>query len=247
MVISDTMWRLYWWMGTASPERYRKSIVGIGIYLIVMLVVSMVLHPSGFSFGKIAVSPLGYVKTNPLGSSFFNIGFFITGLVLIPHTLFLIRQTITRLNEKPWHLFQKIGFYSGALLLVVSGPGMAMVGLTPEDLYPNAHLIAAIFAFGGLFFGALFLLWSLYLALRAERKRGGTDRTLWCFFLLYTQLIAVAIINLWIAIIPAMMGKLTGSFAGMPAYWPITEWTLFASNFVWYIGIIAIFTTLKKP
>jgi hypothetical protein len=245
-MMSGIMRQKDWWTGNNSPEKYRKSIVGLAFYLIVMLIISMVLYPSSFSFVKIAVSPLGYVKTNPIGSFFFNIGLLITGLMLIPHTFFLIRQIVMLLNEKPWHLLQIFMFYSGAFLLLLSGPGMAMVGLTPEDLCPNAHLMAAIFAFGGLFFGAFFLLWSIYSALRGERKRGGVDRSLRFFVLLYAQLIAVAIINLWIAIIPAMMGKLTGSFTGMPAYWPITEWTLFASNFLWYIGIIAIFTTLKK-
>jgi hypothetical membrane protein len=223
-----------WLSGNAPRAYYHKTIIEIGLFLILLLMISMYFHPN-FSFESVAVSALGYYNKNQDGAIYFTIGFAVTGFLLLPHAFFLVKTTILKIQD---HTILKRIFLIGCVLLIVAGPGMAFVGLFPEDIYPDPHLIAAIFAFGGLFFGALFLL-APFLKITYNSKE------FWMLCCLYFQLILIAIINLVFAIIPAFIRKLNGTFSGMPSNWPIIEWSLFLSNLIWFIGVICVFAGTK--
>ncbi len=153
-----------------------------GIFLFGLLVFSLICHiwaiavsPEPFSFRETWISTLGHPLHNPLGYVVYNIWFVSTGLLLIPHFLYLFR----RLGEGLKGLQKFILF-----LWILGTVSFGAIGIVHDMIQPLHDSIAAV-AFVGLSLAFnLQLLLIIY-----QRVKGRTLRYFWIAVILLALVI----------------------------------------------------------
>ena len=112
-----------------------------GIILAGFLVIFAAFMTPGYNPIKNTVSSLG----NGSAKSFFSMGFVIGGSISIPFYVFLEKRALSKINE----IYRKIA----TCVSIITCVCVALVGVRPDDTYPDffkvIHIIAAITAFSG--------------------------------------------------------------------------------------------------
>jgi len=144
--ISDFLRRL--WAGKASKnEALVYFTLVLWIYGIGIIYAASV-YPGGFSLFTVYTSYLGGLPENPPGHLFYNICMFISGILMVPHFLFVFDQLKPRLK-----LLNGFQLFLG----ILGCAGFASLGIYYQGFDYEGHKWATILAFGG-FGGHAFLM-----------------------------------------------------------------------------------------
>ncbi|MBD3350771.1 MAG: DUF998 domain-containing protein [Candidatus Lokiarchaeota archaeon] len=139
--------------GNADRETHRKY------FFVVMLIfwsgclLSQLFFPGGYSILDNYISDMGWIAVNPVGCWFFIVGGTLTGILFIPHCLYIHRKLMP-----DFALFSYLSTFS----CIVGSIGLMIVALfTKDDFLKHVHDVAADVAFGGFGIGAFFMMFVL--------------------------------------------------------------------------------------
>lgn len=166
------------WTGTSSKTEYLLYYSIVFSIYILGIIISASVYPGGFSFNRVYTSYLGGYPNNPDGYRFYNACEILTGILSIPHFIFLYQRLKPSVRILSWIacLFGIIGYI-----------GFASIGIFHQGTGEPGHGIATWFAFGGLGGAALFL---LPVFIRRIVKHEYWPK-LWKFILNYGQIFLV--------------------------------------------------------
>ncbi len=220
-----------WLQGKAPKAVYQKT---LGLTLAIFagsLLIAILRYAPGFTMLEVQISGLGQIRGDPIGTMVFRVGFIVVGALLIPHALFVYRALMPTLSG----LVRVVGMF-----LILSGVGIALVGIFPSDYDYTLHIVAAILAIGGIAAAALFLIPVLVVkARRGEPFGNGVILSL-----LYVQLLAVYLVTIFLAAVPAIVDLQDGVLDVTPVAWAPCEWAILFGSVVWLFGIF--FLTREK-
>ncbi len=210
--------------GASSKPLHGIAVFCGTIFFIGACLVAQSFFPVPYSILLHTISSQGNLIVNPYGQWYFNAGVFVTGLLLIPHFLYLTRRYAPT---------------AGILSFLTTAAGIAgAVGLSLLGIYPSGgpccHNFAASAAFNGC--GIVGLLSFLVILIKII-KRDNAPR--WGWFLLVFGLIAasavfVGYINLMDPIINLLhLDPLVKNFA-------FREWSTLFIEMFWLISFFAI-------
>lgn len=214
-----------WFLGKQEKNVYRKGILGILALFLGSIFLSILFYPRNFSFLSTQVSSLGGFRPESPGYYLFTFGLIFTGILLIPHGLFLYQCLKDDLG---------ILGYISVVLLFFASIGISLVGIFPTDLSYAAHLIAAIMAFGGIGLGMLFMLFPL---IKMARNRMDWPSYKLIIILSLPLLITMVITGIIVGI-PVGMQLLNGLEIDEPEIWALCEWFLVFTSVFWFFGLI---------
>jgi uncharacterized membrane protein YiaA len=204
--------------GEAQPSGQAIYFAIVGGNFVAWLIVSLLLYMSLAPYSMLtnAISNLGNPTLNPRGWLFFSVAMVSTGVLAIPHVLW-IDKTIGKLS-RPHARVQ-------ATFMAIAAIGMVGVGLFNETiLYP--HYFFAALAFGGL--GADMFLTTVTMAIQIVLKMQ------WPRLADYVVFMAILYsVGAW------MIYKIATNHGGERGL-DIVEWVLFLCLFGWLVGYIVV-------
>ncbi len=218
-----------WYMGKATRKTYMWN---LGILLSILLScigLAIYFFEGDFSFATKQISGLASQGNNPVGRYFFNIGMAISGILMIPLTLYFPRVICTD--------YPKMGKIA-TFWLFLSAIGNTFVGLFPSGVNYTMHVIGAIFAFCGIWMAAFFAI----PAIVKKTKRKDPGFQLWKVIPLYGQMITVAVLAVVLVGITIIKQLINGTFdsSNTPEAWEEIEWALLFSAICWSCGIMTV-------
>lgn len=207
-----------------------KKIHGIYLFFIILIltlscIIAQILYPDTYSMLDYHVSAQGGVYSNPQGHIYWNIGMIITGILLIPHMLYLHRSFS---STSP-----KISLIS-CIISIIACLSISLVGVFPGN-FGLPHLIAGCTTFFG--FIISFNLDGIILIERKLKFPNQWPQT-WYYLLFYFFLNCSFIGALSLPEISFNLDKLP--FDPRWLSFPIWEWALFISVFIWMIGFFIL-------
>ena len=171
-----------WISGKANKMTYVKTLLlALGI-LIFGIILAGFFYQLPFSFLTTQISDLGMRPTNPIGAWIFTFAFIIAGIIIVPHAFFFYRVLQPEAKK-----FSQIS----AGLIMISGIGLAGVGIFQAGLVDIEDDIVAICAFGGLGLSCLVSLIPIIKKIRAH----AVWPKLWHIILFYGPFIVVLIVT----------------------------------------------------
>ncbi len=207
-----------------------KKVHGIYLFIVILIltlscIIAQILYPVTYSMLDYHVSAQGGINANPQGHIYWNIGMIITGILLIPHMLYLHRSFS---STSP-----KISIIS-CIISIIACLSISLIGIFPGDL-GLPHLIVGCTTFFG--FIIAFNLDGIILIERKQKFPNQWPQT-WNYLLFYFFLNCSFIGALIIPEISLNLDKLP--FDPRWLSFPIWEWTLFISVFIWMIGFFLL-------
>ena len=211
-------------------ELSSKEIHGIYLIFVILIltlscVIAQMLYPVPYSMLDYHVSAQGGINANTQGYKYWNIGMIITGILLIPHMLYLHRSYS---STSP-----KISIIS-FIISIIACLSISLIGIFPGDL-GLPHLIVGCSTFIGFFIA--FNLDGIILMKRKIQIPNQWPQT-WYYLLFYFFLNCSFIGALTIPEISFNFDKIP--FDPRWLSFPIWEWDLFISVFIWMIGIFLL-------
>ncbi len=129
------------WTGNSSKKTYLIYFLSSLMVYIIGIIIGISTYPGGFSFLTVYTSYLGGTENNLDGYIYYNTCMFITGILLIPHFLFLSR----RMQPAPKFLNNLLKLF-GTIGII----GFGLIGIWHQGADPKGHQITTWLAFGGL-------------------------------------------------------------------------------------------------
>jgi hypothetical protein len=203
------------WTGTASKRLHLEYFfIVLGIY-IAGIVIAAALYPGGFSFFGVYTSYLGGTTQNPVGKYFYNNAELVTGIMLIPHFIFIYKQLTPACKALS---------FLACLFGIVGSAGFAFIGIYAQGVSYDGHRWTTILAFGG--FGVSAALMLLAFIRKSILKHAWPKW--WHITIIYAQLFAVIGI-----------GAAGGEFNIAPAIFTdaFNEWVYLFALMGWIIEI----------
>jgi hypothetical protein len=205
-------------------------------------IIALFFFPDNYSIVDNKISEQGNPILNPLGHWFFNIGSVLTGILAIPHFLYIYRK----LSIFPGNYFNNLLNQIAAGFSLTGAIGLSFVGFFPE-VYGLIHIYISSVTFGGLCAGA-FVIFAIMLIRKAIRERLKSKwHLLLAFMVLSGQLILVWSISGILFLIDEVVWYTWNWGAWLLAH-PVWEWTQFLSIMMWVIGLpILISNRIFEP
>jgi len=150
------------WNGKADKNLYMKYFFCVlGIY-VAGIIIGMALYPGGFNFMTVYVSYLGGSDENPVGKYPYNASVFISGILLVPHFIFMYRRLTPAVKVISYLscLCGVVGAFGFASIGIFSqgAKWLASIGIIYDSLDYRMHGITTWIAYGGLAASAIFML-----------------------------------------------------------------------------------------
>ncbi len=123
--------------------------LGLGIFDLIMTLLSELLYPGGFSLSNFSIIHQGNFILNPIGSVFFNIGLIILGICLIPVLIYIGRHLWPTCD-----IIIVFAVVSGC----VAGVSLALTGIFRPDVtqWGNWYMVFSDVSFGCILTSGLF-------------------------------------------------------------------------------------------
>ncbi len=190
-------------------------------FLLTMFLIAQAFYPGGYTPLNNFISNQGGIANNPRGHVFFILGAGISGILLIPHVLYIYRHLAPTAK-----LLSQIA----ALCGIIGAIGFSLVGWIPED-FAEPHDAMATVAFSG--FGAS----AFFSFLVSIRKLWLKEEwpSLKSFVFTYSITITMAVLA---ALVPTM-GYLADLWNIDPRWfsWPPWQWASFFNVLIWFINV----------
>ncbi|NMC04497.1 MAG: DUF998 domain-containing protein [Candidatus Lokiarchaeota archaeon] len=137
------------WTGTASKRLHLQYFAGVLAIYIAGTIISAAMYPGGFSFTTVYTSYLGGTTQNPVGRYFYNIAELLTGVLLVPHFIFMYTRLVPACKALS---------FIACLFGIVGSLGFAAIGIYAQGVDYEGHRWTTILAFGGFGVSALLML-----------------------------------------------------------------------------------------
>jgi hypothetical protein len=208
-------------MGT-KKEHGIFTITGLMIFLGIIGLLTQ-LYDTPFTFRLVCISNLGNPNYNIMGWWLFTLDFIFGAIILLPHCLYVYRhfQTPNKIFGGIWLLLSLMGVF-----------GLVMVGIFNETINP-AHIIFALFSFGGiglgLFVSLIIMGWKIY-----AHEPWPTKGQYFGFILVIIGFLAV------------ILNELRKYGIDVPSDLNFTEWVAFILLMVYLIGLYLVIPNENK-
>jgi hypothetical protein len=213
------------WRGTVSKQEHARYFAGAFSIYVVGAIIAAALYPGGFSFKDVYISYLGGSVVNPAGHLYYNVAELITGILLIPHFIFMYKSLRPR---------AQVFNFLAAIFGILGCLGFASLGIYFQGASPLGHQIATWIAFGGFGLSA-FLMLLMFL----RKRLAGDPWPRWRpFVLTYGQVFVILIV----ATLFTSYEHLFAAWDLDPGYFGDRFWEWFYMLIVvlWLIGILAM-------
>ncbi|MHA1819770.1 MAG: hypothetical protein ACTSU2_08815 [Promethearchaeota archaeon] len=213
------------WSGNSTKREYLMHFgAALFIYFLGILLAALK-YPGGFSIDNVYMSYLGGSDHNPTGYIYYCTANFITGILLVPHFIFLYKRIAPTTKA--------LTFISN-LFGILGSIGFAMIGIFHQGILPKMHQLMTNIAFGG--FGIAVLL-TMFILIRKMCLRDNWP-SIWSFLLLYGTMFGILIMTLLFDFYPDFFIGLgmDPRFLGNR----FLEWFYFFTVLEWFIVIVLI-------
>ncbi len=203
------------WSGIASKRLYLEYFFIVLAMFTTGTVIAAMLYPGGFSLFTVYTSYLGGVENNPDGRWFYNTAELATGILLVPHFIFMYKRFTPACKALS---------FLACLFGIVGALGYASIGIYSQGTDAEAHKWTTYIAFGGFGLSAILMLFAL---IRKAALKHAWPKW-WHIVVIYVQafaLIGIALLGEGLDLAPAIF---TDKF---------NEWLYFFAVMGWIIEI----------